>query len=217
MKNFHSKVSFILAFASLIPMSMNTNVFAEKLNQSYYIYDQFENSEISNSNFQNNISSEKVEVIENNNFKKISIKNLDADTLNFIIVNYKDDTIYSSFTGKTESYSNFVDKASGISTYSKSSYSSFRMSYSEIRSYIGDRASAGGVVGLAVALVPGAEPVGGLIGTVSTLIGGANLFVPNDSSHGLIFTFKTVKYHRTRVDMRTVYRTDKYIANIEKY
>ncbi|MDU5471403.1 hypothetical protein [Peptoniphilus harei] len=59
---------------------MNTNVFAEKLNQSYYIYDQFENSEISNSNFQNNISSEKVEVIENNNFKKISIKNLDADT-----------------------------------------------------------------------------------------------------------------------------------------
>lgn len=80
MKNFHSKVSFILAFASLIPMSMNTNVFAEKLNQSYYIYDQFENSEISNSNFQNNISSEKVEVIENNNFKKNSIKNLDADT-----------------------------------------------------------------------------------------------------------------------------------------
>ncbi|MDU6099128.1 hypothetical protein [Peptoniphilus harei] len=65
--------------------------------------------------------------------------------------------------------------------------------------------------------MPGAEPVGGLIGTVSTLIGGANLFVPNDSSHGLIFTVKTVKYHRTRVDMRTVYRTDKYITNIEKY
>ena len=64
--------------------------------------------------------------------------------------------------------------------------------------------------------VPGAQVAGGIIGTVSTIVGGT-LVIPNDSNHGLKFGVKTVKYYRTRLGRRQVWKISKSITSVSGY
>ena len=72
-------------------------------------------------------------------------------------------------------------------------------------------------IGLILAKVPGAQAASGVIGTISTLVGGGSLFIPNDSKHGLKFWIETVKRYRYRLGKRRVYRIDKYITSVSRY
>lgn len=70
----------------------------------------------------------------------------------------------------------------------------------------------GGVVGLILTKFPGGQVVGSVIGTISTIVGGGTLFIPNDSSHSLKFTIKKVKYYRSRLEKRHVWYIYKSIV-----
>ncbi|MDY5963626.1 MAG: hypothetical protein SPJ36_01030 [Peptostreptococcus porci] len=87
----------------------------------------------------------------------------------------------------------------------------------KFKNSIGNTVTVGGVLGLILAKVPGAQAAGGVIGTISTLVGGGSLFIPNDSKHGLKFGIETVKRYRYRLGKRRVYRIDKYITSVSRY
>lgn len=54
------------------------------------------------------------------------------------------------------------------------------------------------------------------IGTTAT-VGGGTLVIPNDSNHGLKFGVKTVKYYRTRLGRRQVWKISKSITSVSHY
>ena len=68
-----------------------------------------------------------------------------------------------------------------------------------------------------MAKVPGAATIGDITGKVSTLLGAMSYFIPNDSNHGFVFTIKTVKYYRTRIGRRQVWRITNSITAVNKY
>lgn len=74
-----------------------------------------------------------------------------------------------------------------------------------------------GVVGLILTRVPGGQVVGSVIGTISTIVGGGTLLIPNDSSHGLKFTIKKVKHYRSRLGKRHVWYISKSIVSVSRY
>ena len=82
---------------------------------------------------------------------------------------------------------------------------------------LGNTATAGGVLGLVIALVPGGQAVGGLISNISTLMGAAAFPIPNDSKHGLKFTIKTTKMYRWRLGKRHVYKRMHDITSVRRY
>lgn len=87
----------------------------------------------------------------------------------------------------------------------------------KFKNSIGNTATVGGVLGLILAKVPEAQAAGGVIGTISTLVDGGSLFIPNDSKHGLNFRIETVKRYRYRLGKRRVYKIDKYITSVSRY
>ncbi len=65
--------------------------------------------------------------------------------------------------------------------------------------------------------VPGAKFAGGVVGTITTIVDGGSLVIPNDSRHGLQFKVKTVKYYRTRLGRRQVWRVSNSIVSVSRY
>ena len=65
--------------------------------------------------------------------------------------------------------------------------------------------------------VPGAKLAGGVMGTISTIVDGGTLVIPNDSRHGLQFKIKAVKYYRTRLGRRQVWKVSKSIVSVSRY
>lgn len=165
---------------------------------------------------ESNGTSELVTVVENGSAKTVTIQNTKTGEKNYLRYDKLTNTIYSSFTGQTVHLNNSKNSG-GISTNSETSYSTEYISYTEIRDTIGTTATVRGLVGLIVARIPGAQLAGGVIGTISTIVGGTTLFIPNDSNHGLRLTVQTVKYYRTRVGMRYVYRIDHSVTAVTTY
>ena len=161
-------------------------------------------------------SSELVTVAEDDNTRTVTIKNLETGKENYLKYDKLSNTIYSSITGKTVDISNHGNKG-GITLKSESSYSTEYISYAEIRDTIGTTATVAGVVGLILTKVPGAQIAGGITGTISTIVGGGTLLIPNDSSHGLKLSIKTVKYYRTRMGRRQVYKISHQITSVRTY
>lgn len=163
-------------------------------------------------------TSESVSVLEVKNIRTVTITNKNTGKIDRLVFNYKEHTFYSSYTNKLIKYKDNSELVASIYTdRSDRSYSTVRLTYSQIRNRIGAGATAGGIVGLVVGLVPGAEPIGGLIGEVSTIIGALSYTIPNDSRHGLIFKIRTTKYYRNRGSGRHLYRTDKAIVGVRKF
>jgi hypothetical protein len=157
---------------------------------------------------------QKVTVIENENERKTVIEDLLNGKVDYIVLNKKDGSIYSSITNNTITRE---EQTPNVSFRSEKSYSKVYVSYAEIRSAVGVFATAGGVIGLIVAKVPGAEAIGDIMGKLSTILGAMSYGMPNDSNHGLVFTIKTVKYYRTRIGRRQVWRITKSITAVNKY
>ncbi len=161
-------------------------------------------------------SSELVTVAEDDNTRTVTIKNLETGKENYLKYDKLSNTIYSSITGKTVDISNHGNKG-GITLKSESSYSTEYISYAEIRDTIGTTATVAGVVGLILTKVPGAQIAGGITGTISTIVGGGTLLIPNDSNHGLKLSIKTVKYYRTRMGRRQVYKITHQVTSVRTY
>lgn len=161
-------------------------------------------------------SSELVTVAEDDNTRTVTIKNLETGKENYLKYDKISNTIYSSITGKTVDISNHGNKGS-ITLRSESSYSTEYISYAEIRDTIGTTATVAGVVGLILTKVPGAQIAGGITGTISTIVGGGTLLIPNDSNHGLKLSIKTEKYYRTRMGRRQVYKITHQITSVRTY
>ena len=161
-------------------------------------------------------SSELVTVAEDDNTRTVTSKNLETGKENYLKYDKLSNTIYSSITGKTVDISNHGNKG-GITLKSESSYSTEYISYAEIRDTIGTTATVAGVVGLILTKVPGAQIAGGITGTISTIVGGGTLLIPNDSNHGLKLSIKTVKYYRTRMGRRQVYKITHQVTSVRTY
>lgn len=205
------KILAIVTLASLITGSFgectlasnnynhsNTKVKVEEINDNKFV-----------------VNSEKTEEIltirENDLEKKIEIKDTKTGKTEYIIYNKQDDSVYSSYTGNTIYDSSISFFKSDIS------YSVKYISFAQMKEALGNTSTAGGVLGLVIALVPGGQAVGGLIGTISTLMGAASFPIPNDSKHGLKFTIKTTKMYRWRLGKRHVYKRMHDITSVRRY
>ncbi|SFE27723.1 hypothetical protein [Peptostreptococcus sp. D1] len=214
-KKLKTKMRVVALTGIIMSTTLSTSVYAV---DNYY-YKKLKNYEITSVDDSSivvnsgNIT-EKITVIENNNMRKITIYNTNTGGENYLIFNKADNSIYSSITDKTT----FIEEQdSNITTYADRHYSTVFISYAEFKNSIGNTATVGGVLGLILAKVPGAQAAGGVIGTISTLVGGGSLFIPNDSKHGLKFGIETVKRYRYRLGKRHVYRIDKYITSVSRY
>ena len=157
---------------------------------------------------------ERLTVKEDDNSRKVTIYNATTGEEEYLILNKIDGSIYSSITNKTVSSD---EQAPTITPRSVTSYSTVYISWAELKNTIGTTATVGGVVGLVLTKVPGAQVAGGVIGAISTLVGGGTLFIPNDSRHGLKFKIKIVKYYRNRIGRRQVWKISKSIVSADRY
>lgn len=157
---------------------------------------------------------ERLTVKEDDNSRKVTIYNATTGEEEYLILNKIDGSIYSSITNKTVSSD---EQAPIITPRSVTSYSTVYISWAELKNTIGTTATVGGVVGLILTKVPGAQVAGGVIGSISTLVSGGTLLIPNDSRHGLKFKIKTVKYYRNRIGRRQVWKISKSIVSADRY
>lgn len=145
---------------------------------------------------------ERLTVTEDDNTRKVTIYNVTTGEEEYLILNKVDGSIYSSITNKTV---NIDEQAPSITPRSVTSYSTVYISWAEFKNTIGTTATVGGVIGLILTKVPGAQVAGG------------TLVIPNDSNHGLKFGVKTVKYYRTRLGRRQVWKISKSITSVSGY
>ena len=97
------------------------------------------------------------------------------------------------------------------------SYSQPKVSLAQIRSIVGDTASLAGMLAVFAAKFGDIKDAAIAAGTALALIGGVNVFVPNDNNHGLKFTIKTTKYSRKRLGMWAVWKIVKTVEYIGTY
>ncbi|MCI6000941.1 MAG: hypothetical protein MRZ23_05425 [Finegoldia magna] len=176
----------------------NTKVKVEEINDNKFIINSEKNEEI-------------LTIRENDLEKKIEIKDTKTGRTEYIIYNKQDDSVYSSYTGNTIYDSSISFFKSDIS------YSVKYISFAQMREALGNTGTAGGVLGLAITLIPGGQGIGGIIGTISTIMGGSTFLIPKDSKHGLKFTIKTTKMYRSRLGKRHVYKRMHDITSVRRY
>ena len=159
--------------------------------------------------------SELVTIKEYRNFKKIIIKNTTTGKEEHLIVNKANGSIYSTITGKTVIPTNNAKE--NIIPVSKTSYTNKWISYAYMRDVIGKTSTAGKIVGLLLTLVPGASVAGKIIRGISSILRVSNYFIPNTSKHGMKFRVKTVRYYRSRMGKRRVWRSTRTILSVSRY
>jgi hypothetical protein len=160
----------------------------------------------------NNI--QKITVEESESERKTTIENILDGKIEYIVLNKKSGEIYSSITGKTITRE---EQTPNTSFRSEKSYGTVYVSYSEIRSAAGITASVGAVLGFILTKVPNASVGSNIADAISRILGLISNIIPNDSNHGLVFTVKTVKYYRTRLGRRQVWRMTKSITAVKRY
>ncbi len=163
--------------------------------------------------------SELVSVAEDDSTRTVTIKNTKTGEEDYLKYDKSSNTIYSSITGKTINLNN-SEISGGISPDSVSSYSFEYISYSDIRNALGTTFTVAGFVALVVTKVPAAEFASGVltkIGEICTAGGFGSLAIPNDSNHGIKLRIKTVKYYRTRMGRRQVYKITHQVMSVSTY
>lgn len=216
-RNFKKRISVLILAVSVVSASLISPVYAsnnysnEKIQEQEYTINEIgDNTVIVNSKD----GVERLTVKEDDNTRKVTIYNTTTGEEEYLILNKEDGSIYSSITNKTVSSD---EQAPIITSRSVTSYSTVYISWAEFKNTIGTTATVSGVVGLILTRVPGAQVAGGIIGTISTIVGGGTLLIPDDSRHGLKFKVKTVKYYRTRLGRRQVWRISKSIVSVSRY
>lgn len=216
-KNFKKRVSVLILLVSVMSTSIISPIYAsenysmEKIQgQEYTISEDGNNAVIINSKD----GVERVSVKEDDNTRKVTIYNNTTGEEEYLILNKMDGSIYSSITNKTLSSD---EQASIISPRSDTSYSTVYISWAEFKNTLGTTATVGGIVGLVLTKVPGAQFAGTVIGTISTIVGGVALFIPNDPRHGLKFVVEKVKHYRYRLGKRHLWKTTKTIVSVSRY
>lgn len=215
-KNFKKRISVLILLVSVMSTSIISPIYAsenysmEKIQgQEYTISEDGNNAVIINSKD----GVERVSVKEDDNTRRVTIYNNTTGEEEYLILNKMDGSIYSSITNKTLSSD---EQASIISPRSDTSYSTVYISWAEFKNTLGTTATVGGIVGLVLTKVPGAQFAGTVIGTISTIVGGVALFIPNDPRHGLKFVVKKVKHYRYRLG-RHLWKTTKTIVSVGRY
>lgn len=160
----------------------------------------------------NNI--QKITVEESESERKIAIENIPDGKIEYIVLNKKSGEVYSSITGKTITRE---EQTPNTSFRSEKSYGTVYVSYSEIRSAVGITASVGTVLGFILARIPEAKLGSNITDGISRVLGLISNVIPDDSNHGLAFTVETVKYYRTRLGRRQVWRVTKSITAVKRY
>lgn len=216
-KNLKKRISVLVLAVSVMSASLISPVYAsnnyssEKMQeQEYTISEIGDNTVVVNSKD----GVECLTVREDDNTRKVTIYNNTTGEEEYLILNKKDGSIYSSITNKTVSSD---EQAPIITPRSVTSYSTVYVSWAEFKNTIGTTATVGSIVGLILAKIPGAQVAGGIIGTISTIVGGGTLLIPNDSGHGLKFKIKKVKYYRNRLGRRLVWKISKSIVSVSRY
>lgn len=193
---------FVLAYASESPLDKEGFVYTEVSDNSFLIQDD------------NGNDIQKITVVENEVERRTTIENLLDGKSEYIVLNKKTREIYSSITGKTIDVS---EQNSNISFRSEKSYEKVYISWAEIRNGVGTTASAGTVLGFVLTRIPEASAGSGIAYGISAILGLVERFIPNDSSHGMVFTVKIEKYYRTRLGRRQVWRISKSITAVKRY
>lgn len=216
-KNFKKRMSVLILTGLVMSTSLISPIYAsenygiEKIEgQDYSISEDGNDAVIINSKD----GIERVSVKEDDNTRKVTIHNNTTGEEEYLILNKTDGSIYSSITNKTLSSD---EQNPIISPRSDTSYSTVYISWAEFKTTIGTTATVAGVVGLLLTRVPGGQVVGSVMGTISTIVGGGTLLIPNDSNHGLKFTIKKVKHYRSRLGKRHVWYISKSIVSVSRY
>lgn len=181
---------------------------------------QIESIDSNSLSVENSGNKEIVTVNETNGVRTITITNSVTGQNDYIVYNQNTNTVYSSIIGKTIDLNENPDldpNAATISPSSVSSYETKYISYAQIKSIVGNGASAATVIGAILFFVPGAQGIGGAIESISTIVGTINSTVSASSSHGIRLKIKVTKYYRTRLGRKQVYKITRSIISCGFY
>lgn len=216
-KNLKKRISVLILAVSVMSVSLISPVYASDNYSSDKIQEQ-ENtiSEVGDNTVIVNSKDgvERLTVKEDTKTRKVTIYNTTTGEEEYLILHKEDGSMYSSITNKTISSDEQVPI---VAPRSVTSYSTVYISWAQLKNTIGTTATVGGVLGLILTKVPGAQVPGGIIETISTIVGGGTLLIPNDFRQGLKFKVKTVKYYRTRLGKRRVWKRSKSITSVSRY
>ncbi|MDO4729395.1 MAG: hypothetical protein Q4B43_10395 [Bacteroidota bacterium] len=159
--------------------------------------------------------SELLTVKEDDNYKTVTMLDLNSGKEEYLRLDKSTNKLYSSITNKT------IDmKTNGkIIPVKEVSYSTEYISFATIKDTIGTTATAAGVIGLLLTWIPSGitQVVGGVIGTVSTIVGGGTLLIPDDPNHGIKFVIRTERYYRMRLGRRNMYKKLVFVESASRY
>ena len=208
------KKSISLGLAAIMTFSLGTTAFAsENSSDNYTIRENGVNSII----VESNNSTEVITVTDGIKNTTVSMINSETGNTEYLVRDKVSNTLYSSITGETIRLENVV-KTPSILRKSVTEHNTYRLSYSEIRSVLGDNASVSGLASLVLSLVPGVNGLAAIVGTISTIVGGvATIFIPNNSKSGFGISYKVKKYYRGPYGKQHVYKRVYTILDIEKY
>ena len=216
-KKFKKQISVLMLAVSVMSVSLISPVYAssnyssEKMQEREYTISKVDNNTVI-VNSKDGV--ERITVKEDDNTRKVTIYNTTTGEKEYLILNKIDGSIYSSITNKTVSSD---EQAPSITPRSETSYSTVYISWAEIKNTLDKATSVSGIVGLILMKVPGAKLAGGVIGTITTIVDGGSLVIPNGSRHGLQFKIKAVKYYRTRLGRRQVWKVSNTIVSVSRY
>lgn len=162
-------------------------------------------------------STDTISFVEDSEKFSVSILNQETGNTEYIIRDKKTNTIYSSITGETVKLKDLPEQ-SNMLRKSTTSYDTYKLSYAEMRSIIGDNASVSGLASLVLSIIPGLNGVAGVAGMISTIVGGAStMFIPNNPNNGFKISYKVKKYYRGPHGHQHVYKKVYTILDISKY
>ena len=186
-KKFKKQISVLMLAVSVMSVSLISPVYArsnyssEKIQEREYTISRADNNTVV-VNSKDGI--ERLTVKEDDNTRKVTIYNTTTGEKEYLILNKIDGSIYSSITNKTVSSD---EQAPSITPRSETSYSTVYISWAEIKNTLDKATSVSGIVGLVLIKVPGAKFAGGVVGTITTIVDGGSLVIPNASRHGRQF------------------------------
>ena len=162
-------------------------------------------------------STDTISFVEDSEKISVSILNQETGNTEYIIRDKETNTIYSSITGETVKLKD-LPKKSNMLRKSTTGYDTYKLSYAEMRSIIGDNASVSGLASLVLSIIPGLNGVAGVAGMISTIVGGVStMFIPNNSNNGFKISYKVKKYYRGPYGHKHVYKKVYTILDISKY
>lgn len=160
-----------------------------------------------------------IAVDEIGGIRTVTVTNVETGHVDKIVYDINESTVYSTYTHETTLLSEELalqpEEQVGSAARSRTTRSTKRISYAQIKSAAGTITSAATLVAAILAFVPGATMAVNVSSFVAAVANAVNNTASPSTSHGVKVTITTTKYYRN--GNHVPYRTVKQITGASLY